>query len=74
MVTICGKCQSLYNKDEETITTDALCLMPDKITSIETRIMEMMGDISYIKREVLLSRLMLAIFFLITLAVLLFLE
>ena len=62
------------NKDEKIMPTDALCLIPDKITSIEARIIEMRDDISYIKREVLLSRLMLAIFFLITLAVLLFLE
>ena len=56
------------------MTNNEIARMSDEITSIDVRIMEMMGDISYIKRGAVVNRLVLAIFFLITLAVLLFLE
>ena len=74
VVAICGKCQFMYRLNGDVMTNNEIGRMSDEIASIESRIMGMTDDISYIKREVLLSRLMLAIFFLITLAVLLFLK
>ena len=56
------------------MTNNEISRLSDEITSIDVRIMEMLNDISYIKRGIVVNRLVLVIFFLMNLAVLLFLE